>query len=1192
MAENKVPVLLVGLGGIGGSIVDMIMQKIPESKKSYVGAVAIDTNIEDLKKLEHTKTIWIGEDGLVKDILYRYPEYMNWFPSNRFVNNRGIKDGAGQIRAISRLAVAAATRGDHNVFITMNQEINRVLQHRGDVDVSKFNVFVAGSITGGTGAGSFLQIPFYIREYVKNIMANTSVSIRGLFISADVTADVNPSVINRNAVKVNAYTCLKELNAIYLTQLYEDPENRLDLEFYNYKDWLDDFERGAESLKERGIIPGQTVTESEFRQRVIELIGEGANIPYEAFYIAEKSDNQGTTGNASLDTVKMQVANIIYTILFTPVRPIAAGINDNGVMLDMECSGMNRYSSAGLCAIRYPYEQMKEYVSLSYCGKLIGEEWLLLDQECALQKKDAMDRQKSDPSVQIPDIAETYVRMFEKESGGGEGTRLGHLQKEAFIVNENSTAQPICKLDGYLDDIEERTREVIQDGAVLAAERGCEISLANMKDYDSALKEVVKKTEAVEMYAISMINMVKKRQYEVANEVFPESFDSLMMHRGSSLSVYSFLGNVHPVAARYLCYKTVLALEEKLEELGSGISASDLSGFKRKDYDARMDGIQSAADVINRAGDQKRFFVLPAGKNTLKSVTAQFQQDLQSQIRLIKQYGETQIQLTTYRTLLRRFRQLARNYGIFFEDMKSRIESNNKRINNLENAFVQKEYGIRVAYGSPDAFRRTFEEFTRSAVFALPAESKEAVFLGLCRQACVAFNAEGSDAISSETKLKTEKNIRDTIMNLFETAIMKKMRDYVEANGDKNINISVKEALEKEFCLKNGYTRDVENYDDLRIEYEKAQIELAMREASPMLAVSADAQNISENVYLAMHPDSAELEAGEVSKTATENRLVPEATEATDYMKPYVLIHDGFSRYELICLKARHKYKIDDLVKYGPDSEFARLYRERIANIGQEPTMIGSDAYKTVITPHLSRYWHEEGFIPALTNAERQEIEKNIRRAFIYALGMDVFTLEEEEEFGNQPKWKYVNISRRRTLVTEKGMVIGSGYSDLYKALKNNRRLVNNILDRARMARREEAKTLTIMDPEKLVANLSLLKDLIQEVREDGDSNLLDIMYEMRSREYVDRETWINIFDGLELTLKEYLRDLFGSNLTLVNAVFQQTLDHLYAASETGQRYSSAVQGGADPGSADSGRTIDKEILEHVQELKNVRIFY
>lgn len=1185
MAENKVPVLLVGLGGIGGSIVDMIMQKLPRSKKDYVGAVAIDTNLEDLKKLEYCEDIWIGEDGLVKDILNRYPEYMTWFPSNSFINNRGIKEGAGQIRAISRLAIASSSRSDRNVLITLNQEIDKVLQHSGEVDVSKFNVFVTGSITGGTGAGSFLQIPFYIKDYVKKTMSNTTVSIRGLFVNADVTADCQPSRINRDAVKVNAYACLKELNAIYLTQVQDNPENRLDLEFYHFKEWLKDFEKAAKKLRMQADLGKKT--EEEFRRLVIEMIGEGSNIPYQAFYIAEKSDNMGTIGGASLDTVKTQLANIIFAILFTPVRPIAAGINDNGILLDMECSGMNRYSSAGLCTIRYPYEQMKEYVALSFCKKLIGEEWLLLDMLSGLQKKDAMARQKSDPSVQIPKIEETYVQLFETQSEGGEGTRLGHLKKEAFIVNENSTDASVCKVDDYLDAIDDAIEEILKDSTLKAAEKGCEISAQNMRELDSAASEVLKKTEAAELYAVAMKNLVKKRQYEVANEVFPESFDSMIMGKDSPLSAYSLLGNVHPIAARYLCYRVVIAIKEKLEDLGTGVKESALSAFKKIDYDAKKENVQSAAEVLNSARDEKMFFIIPNSKKTVQAVTSQFQQNLTNHIMQTKKFGRTQIQLTTYRTLLRRFTQLAENYGVFFADMKSRIEANDIRLSNLESAFEQKIYGVRIAYGSKEAFRRTFEDFSRTAVFELPEESKEAVFLGLYRQACVSFASDGSDVLSSETRKKMKKNVKQSIMNLFESAVMNKMRDYVDVNGERIVNLSVKEALEKELCMLEGYTPDSDDYDDRRIEYEREQIRLAMIEAAPMLAVSSDASNISENVYLAMNPDSAELEAGEVSKSATADRLVPSASAATDYLRPYVLIDEGFSRHEMLCLKARHKYKIDHLVKFAPASEFAELYAERIRNIGQEPTMIGVDAFKTVVTPHLNRYWHEEGFIPALTSEEREEAESKMRKAFVYAMGMDLFALEAEREYNDQPKWKYINISKRRKLVTEKGQVIGTGYSNLFKSLRQNRHLVDSILERALEKCDGERDTLLMTDAPDMVRQLSLLTDLIQFDPEPDDSNLLDILFEMRVSEYMGRDLWTTIFDGLESVLKEYFRRIYGSNLELINSVYQETIDQLYLNSETGKRYQQF-----NAGQTAALAPIDKEIHEHIMELKAVRILF
>lgn len=1187
MLESRVPTLLVGLGGIGCSIVDLTMNAVPKEMRPYVGAVGIDTDIEDLKKLKNIETIWIGQEGLVNNILNRYPEYEKWFPSNRYVNNRTILNGAGQVRAISRLAVAASTRGDRNVFLTLDNEINRILAHKGEVNVTKFNVFIAGSITGGTGAGCFLQIPFYIREYVKKTMASTSICIRGMFVSADITASIQPSVINRDAVKVNAYTCMKELNAFYLTQIMEDKDLHLSLEFYNPKERYAAFARGAEKLRAAGFIPGENQTEEDFSASVRNLVEEGANIPYDSFYLAEGTDNSGSIGNASLDTVKQQLAKTIFVILFTPVQPIDASIEDNGVMMDMECSGMNRYSAAGLTTLRYPYEQMMEYVTLQYCRKLISEEWLILDREYELEKADSMDRQRSDPNVLIPQLPEVYTRLFEKESGGGEGTRLGRLRSEAFIINENSTSMPKSRLTVYLDAIDARIGSLTKEDTVLRTSmEACNPNLDEFKEYDSAKTEVQNLLAAIQQFTLQMKNVVKKRQYEVANEVFPEFYDSMIMHQKSPLSVYSFLAHIHPVAARYLCYKMILELDSRVKELdGKSVQAADLNNFYDKDYDDSKEGIQSPEMVINSAESAKMVWVIPKGKKILRSVTEDFADAVAAQVRLISKFGDEQIKLTTYRTLLRRFRQLAEHYESFFANMDSRIKANDTRIMNLETAYEQNPYGERIIYGSEDAFKKTFADYCKNAQFELPEAAKEAVFTGLYRQACVSFDSLDSDAISPETQKAMADQIRKSIAGLFDTAIMKKMSEYVAEKGRRLIDISVKEAMARELILQ-GIAPSSEDYDERRIAHEREQIELAMAEAAPMLAVSGT-KDISENVYLAMHPDSAELEAGEPSKAATENRLVPVPTAATDMCKPYLLMDREFSRHEMICLKARHKYMVEHLVKYSPESEFAALYRIRIRNLDREPVYSGVDAFKTVVTPHLNRYWHEEGIIPALTADERRTASEDMLKAFIYSMGMDVFVQEEEAGLRGAMKWKYVG--RSRTLVKDQNMVIGNGYADLYYALKNNKFIVKNILDRAERERKDTAKTLNILLEEDMVNALPLLRDLIQEDREEDDINVLDLFDSMLRREYMEEFAWNRLFKGLELTLTEYLSKLFENNPARSNAIYSEAIERLYANSSCGRKEAEALKQNILPDNYLD--PVERRIRSHVEILRNVRIY-
>lgn len=1185
MIEQNIPVLLVGLGGIGGSIVDKIMERIPESDKSFVGAVAIDTDIGDLNKLEHVKHIWMGSDGIVKDILLRYPEYRKWFPTNKFINTRVLTQGAGQIRAIARLVMAASMRSDNNPLIQLDDEIKRILAHEGDKSITRFNVFITGSITGGTGAGSFLQIPYYIKDYLKHNMPNLRVRIRGMFVGSDITAEVNPSRINRDAVKINAYACIKELNAIYLKQAEMDKDSEiLEFEFYTNEEWRDEFELAKEKhLEYSDDEPGENIEGSEYVDGIEGLFDEGGNIPYDSFYLVEGTDNKGTTGSSGLEEIKSQVASIIFTMLFTAIAERADSVANNETLLDCWCNGMNRYSSAGLCTVRYPYKQIKEYVTLRFCQKLVNSEWLFIDHKCDQEIKDAKRRQKSDPAVRIPDIMEVYTRQFEKATAGKDAT-LGNLRLEAYTIVDEKTRETKCKMDAYLELIDESIAEILKDPDLADAEVACEI-MSGVLESDP-LKEINRNTSKVEEYAQLMVRIVENYQYQVANEAFPESYESLLMYKNSSLNVYNYLGKIHPVAARFLCYKMVLELDKRIADLEERIRVTDLMTLEDIDYDPSTPAKDSAKNVIKKAKDKKILFVIPNGKATIKGVGAAFESGHDEQMTRIKKYGEDEIKNTTYRMLRRRFEQLAANYEAFFETIQSRIDSNEESIESLEKSYLFKPYGARIVYGSPDAFKMSFSKFADKKVFSIPKDANEAVFLGLYRHIETIFETDDNIEMSDENKKMIRMQVKADINDLFDFAIMKKMRDYVDVEGDKTVNISIKEAIAEQMKLEGIRRTDDKAFEKARLKYENDLIELAMAEAAPMVAAKDD-ENTSENVYIAIHPDSAEQKDGRISREETESRLA-RVTSASDLQKPTILISSGFSRYEIICLKAKHKYKVEQLAKYAPNSKYKKLYLERIANIGQYPKTIGGDSYKTVVTPHLSRYWHEDGFIPELTETERILHRRKILKAFIYAMGMDVFVKERIAGMGELPRWKYINIKDNRIPVKDKGHIICTGYVDLYKSLRNNRNLVENIIKRAKDKHEKERVNKGAIETEDRVNKCELLRDLIQEIPEEGDSNILDIFDDMLRYEFMTEDAWDELFEGLRLALTEYLHALYPKNYVQANEIYKEAIEKMYKASRVGKKEEAAKAEGREAALDE----VEQKIRFHVQKLQAVNITY
>lgn len=349
-----------------------------------------------------------------------------------------------------------------------------------------------------------------------------------------------------------------------------------------------------------------------------------------------------------------------------------------------------------------------------------------------------------------------------------------------------------------------------------------------------------------------------------------------------------------------------------------------------------------------------------------------------------------------------------------------------------------------------------------------------------------------------------------------------------------------------------------------------------------MFAVSG-AENIATTIYLAINPEAAEQSEGKPSKQATKEHLIPERCEATDNQPVTVLMEPEFSKYEIICFKAKHKYKIEDLVKYRANSSYAIAYRERIDNLGKRPVEEGNDAYKTVVNPHLNRYWHEEGFVPALGMKEREKSKKDVLKAFIYAMGMDTFVRTRFEN--DRRDYWYLVSGANAIKVFSKGNAIGNGYDDLYNSLYFNRKWKNYILTQAKIRMKKIKGSLDADEMMEKIHLTTFIEDLVQSKEEymnattveDGmkqtlisdslffddeqpagneeeefDENIFDIFLKMYPR--MENGKWSELFEGLKLVLMEYLGFMLDGNAKLINQAYKTILNRMFAYSEPGKK--------------------------------------
>ncbi len=227
---NEQPTLLIGLGGFGSRIVDNVCSRIKE--KNTTVPFCIDTDINDSRILKHipkNNIINIASSGTVITLLNTLKGAKEWFPMNPLLYQKTITEGSGQVRAVSRLAFEDSLLRNH---------FQRLLDstYKLALDCFKNNydmrVSIVTSLTGGTGAGIFIQVALMIRKFISKSFPTLNVTIQGDFI-LPANFLFCPFYSERRNMENITYSSLMELNAINECLLNNIPTLEFNFDFEN-----------------------------------------------------------------------------------------------------------------------------------------------------------------------------------------------------------------------------------------------------------------------------------------------------------------------------------------------------------------------------------------------------------------------------------------------------------------------------------------------------------------------------------------------------------------------------------------------------------------------------------------------------------------------------------------------------------------------------------------------------------------------------------------------------------------------------------------------------------------------------------------------------------------------------------------------------------------------------------------------
>lgn len=247
VGEGKIPpdthnrTILIGLGGTGVQTINhvkrVISAKLAPSWKDYIAFLAIDSdnnefdNATHLTEEEFVRTTKPGIQTAVAKGKSTYPKA--WIP---FVDEEEARsmtgfdgNGAGRKRLMGKMKAHYKLSGskgvDEEIVAKLADRKNNVLSNFPTNSNGHYEVYVIGSVSGGTCSGSFLEMPSLIR---KALNADSRTQIHAMLYLPDTLTALDAD--HADELMANGYASLKELDYFEGLKMREGTEETF---YYN-----------------------------------------------------------------------------------------------------------------------------------------------------------------------------------------------------------------------------------------------------------------------------------------------------------------------------------------------------------------------------------------------------------------------------------------------------------------------------------------------------------------------------------------------------------------------------------------------------------------------------------------------------------------------------------------------------------------------------------------------------------------------------------------------------------------------------------------------------------------------------------------------------------------------------------------------------------------------------------------------
>ena len=942
------PTLLVGLGGKGGDIIERVAAMVTDEERENIAFVVFDTDINELRKIQErnpfVKIIQTSVRQTVGEYLQRYTYARDtWFPVHPILNPKTLTEGAGQVRAISRLAIDSVIRAGK--MEPLHEAVQSLYKMEEDKADQALRVIITGSLVGGTGSGLILPISMYIRNYLKTHFRQSANITRGFFLLPEVFFEVIKGPAERKNIQANAYATLRELDAFLMKSDGTLPKR--------YKD----------SVK------------LEFPKILHEGYEEYDVTPFDFCFLFDAQNAEGGKLN-SFNQYIDHAANCIYAQSIGPMNKRSNSSEDNTIRKLAKEQGRNRYAGAGVSMLIYPFKDIKKYLALTWAKQNISRQWLQYDNKYKDYLKDKEEKLNEGIVEEDLSVSGFYVQKIDEDFSNDDVApppfsgmiyKSARLYEDGIYIDDKWTAYT----SALEETVEKRVRDETNDVTLERDQIRTEIAALGISwnDYINVYDRIRAYKDTSYKYA-SMI--AQTSGYTLFNDSKEEQSEDARYNLKSYLldAKREFL---HPNAIRYILikiYNEMISRKEHFDAEKKQLKETQLDNFERNTFDdPKTEQIEDRPEDLRK---QKIWF-----ERFRKNPTGN-QEDIKSQysafIDNIEKFNILEVKGMLFKTGIKYIGELIKGYEIFYGTLDTKISSIDKEVEKIYKRYSETK-GSAVRYVC--ASKKCLDKI-----------SKDRPYTGGIIKADPVLSGKIYDEILKYASSREKPANNYWCAKIFDEDIIGYFEDSVMTRYGNNLDIDVISALEYESeCLRDS-TIQSDSYDATK-EYIRKAITDTRGLACPFIETPLgepqdpiDACTFNIN----MKPD------------ATDNSPIANLIRK-ELMNFGGEPDEDIPKYMIMFYKSFYGLRANSFSKFAPPEkaatynreggEYFKAYYDLIEGI--HPTTEESKE----INPHIDCHWHSIEKLPDLDEINQKKQEYKNYRAFLWALLAGYIYLED-----------------------------------------------------------------------------------------------------------------------------------------------------------------------------------------------------